>query len=693
MVFQPIGPAFPVNATSAGTFSFTPADVAIAANGDFVVVWEGEFESQKTLYVRRFNADGSPKDTGDILVEQSADTPTVAMAADGSFVVAYQQAGQAFFQRYSAAGTALGNAVKVGSGDDPFSTPDVAVFENGGFVIAAQTTDEFFKESIVLFSYNSTGTLKNTATITEEDAGVVFQENPAIAVSGNTLVVSWEGQVLTETGSDNEVFFARFDANLSRIGDETVVVADPLKAQFAPAVAVDANGKFVITWQEDGNDSDVYFRQFDASGAPQGNKQAVDITAGVQSNPQVSMAADGRFVIVYENFTDAGVQALYQAYSAAGARVGSTQSVLGLEGDNPGVALNANGDRFVITTQTFDGSGESPDARLFSVAAPTIQFDKAAYEIGEAGPTSTLTLTRVGDTFAGSQVKLAITGGTATAGADYTSTNFPLTVDFAAGETSKAISLPILQDTLVEGPETVIFSVTSVTNATIGTTSTATLTILDDETSPTPSPSPAPAPVPGPTPVPAPAPVPDPTPAPIPTPVPTPVPTPIPTPVPTPTLNNPFIGGPGNDVITGNGQGNTIVGNGGNDILNGRGGKDRLTGGPGRDKFVFDINRRFNQKVMGVDVITDFTRGEDKIVLDRTTFTQLKGNRLKRSDFETVKNRREAQNSDALFTYIRKTGALFYNENGDDRGFGRGGKFADLSNGLNLSVKDFIVIG
>jgi Ca2+-binding RTX toxin-like protein len=87
-----------------------------------------------------------------------------------------------------------------------------------------------------------------------------------------------------------------------------------------------------------------------------------------------------------------------------------------------------------------------------------------------------------------------------------------------------------------------------------------------------------------------------------------------------------------------------------------------------------------------------FKRGQDTLVLDRTTFTKLKGRKLSSNDFEVVKNRRQAQTSDALITYIQKTGALFYNENRDEAEFGRGGKFADLTDGLKLTVKDFSVV-
>lgn len=158
--------------------------------------------------------------------------------------------------------------------------------------------------------------------------------------------------------------------------------------------------------------------------------------------------------------------------------------------------------------------------------------------------------------------------------------------------------------------------------------------------------------------------------------------------------------GLGNDILNGDGDGDILNGGVGNDtcqgfdgddLLNGGIDKDTLTGGLGFDQFVFDIGVRFN-KTIGIDVITDFTRGQDKAVLDRSTFKRIKGFTLKRSDFAVVKNLGQAKESDALITYIRKSGALIYNENRGDRGLGRGGQFADLSNGLNLSVSDFSIV-
>ena len=97
-----------------------------------------------------------------------------------------------------------------------------------------------------------------------------------------------------------------------------------------------------------------------------------------------------------------------------------------------------------------------------------------------------------------------------------------------------------------------------------------------------------------------------------------------------------LLGEDGNDTLLGGNGNDKLLGGNGNDLLAGNAGKDRLTGGKGKDRFVFDINAPFNKAKMGVDIITDFTRGQDKIVLDRTTFTRLKGSKLKSSNFASV---------------------------------------------------------
>lgn len=112
----------------------------------------------------------------------------------------------------------------------------------------------------------------------------------------------------------------------------------------------------------------------------------------------------------------------------------------------------------------------------------SLQFSSPTFTVNEDGtPVLAVTVTRTGDTTAPVSATVNLTNGTATAPGDYNST--PITVNFAAGDgTSKIITIPIVDDSLVEGNETVNLTLANPTGgATIGTQGTATLTVIDND--------------------------------------------------------------------------------------------------------------------------------------------------------------------------------------------------------------------
>jgi Ca2+-binding RTX toxin-like protein len=146
-----------------------------------------------------------------------------------------------------------------------------------------------------------------------------------------------------------------------------------------------------------------------------------------------------------------------------------------------------------------------------------------------------------------------------------------------------------------------------------------------------------------------------------------------------------LVGQASDDMLLGGSGNDQLSGDGGADELVGDGGRDRLSGGAGRDRFVFDFGR-------SVDWITDFVVGEDQIVLNRATFTRLRGDRLRNNQprFAVVNTIAQAASSRAEVVYV-KTGALFYNANSTASGFGNGGRFANLASGLALTATSFAV--
>jgi Ca2+-binding RTX toxin-like protein len=158
------------------------------------------------------------------------------------------------------------------------------------------------------------------------------------------------------------------------------------------------------------------------------------------------------------------------------------------------------------------------------------------------------------------------------------------------------------------------------------------------------------------------------------------------------------INGTGNQLdnsLTGNVANNVLDGAAGNDLLTGAAGDDTLTGGSGIDQFVYSTGKEFATLEVGIDTITDFVAGTDKIVLSKATFgavTSIAGNGFSAvTDFSTVATDAEVGLSTGLIVFSAESKGVFYNQNGAVDGLGTGAKFAAVSNATSLAASDFVV--
>jgi hypothetical protein len=106
-------------------------------------------------------------------------------------------------------------------------------------------------------------------------------------------------------------------------------------------------------------------------------------------------------------------------------------------------------------------------------ALPTVSFTAAA-QTGSEGAVATITAQLSGPSSQAVTVPFTL-GGTAVNPADYTISGSPLTI--AAGSTSATITVTVVADGVAEPDETVIVTLGTPTNATLGTTPVHTLTI------------------------------------------------------------------------------------------------------------------------------------------------------------------------------------------------------------------------
>ena len=208
-----LGPRFQVNTTTLGDQSMP--DVAAAPDGRFVVVWESESsagtdQSGISIQRRRFDADGLPVGNDEQVntyTDSDQRLPRVACAGDGSFVIVWDSDGSSGddgsslsvqARLFEADGTPAGSDVQVNTyTDSTQSAPSVAMMNSGGF-------------EVVWTSDGSPG---------DDDSSRSIQRQ-AFAADGGRL-----GQQLQVN---------------------TLIELD----QWAPDIAMNADGDFVVVWDD-----------------------------------------------------------------------------------------------------------------------------------------------------------------------------------------------------------------------------------------------------------------------------------------------------------------------------------------------------------------------------------------------------------------------------------------------------------
>src|SRR6185369_15049733 len=114
------------------------------------------------------------------------------------------------------------------------------------------------------------------------------------------------------------------------------------------------------------------------------------------------------------------------------------------------------------------------------LSAVTMQFSATGYVVNENAGSVVVNVTRSGNTSSASTINYATTNGSAKQPEDYTSTSGSL--QFASGETVKTFVVPIIDDALIEGNETINVILSSpCAGALEGPPFTSTITILDDD--------------------------------------------------------------------------------------------------------------------------------------------------------------------------------------------------------------------
>ena len=309
--------------------------------------------------------------------------PAVAMGAAGNFVVVWTSSQDVsldgiYAQRFNASGAAIGGEFRVNTTTaNSQSNAAVAMDADGDFVITWESPDGS-SDGVYAQRYNAAGVAVgsefrvNTTTASDQGRSAVAMD------ADGDFVITWESFV--QDGSADGIYAQRYNAAGVALGGEFRVNTTTASSQNNPAVAMDAAGNFVIAWDspQDGSGDGIYAQRYNAAGVALGGEFRVNTTtSGSQNNPSVAMDSNGNFVVTWDSPDASSSDGVYaQRYNGAGVALGGEFRVNTTTADDqadPTVAMDASGDFVIIwRSNGQDGSGDGIYAQRYNAAGVAI---------------------------------------------------------------------------------------------------------------------------------------------------------------------------------------------------------------------------------------------------------------------------------------------------------------------------------
>ncbi len=268
--------------------------ISTCHDGRFNVVWEDDTDENGyyQIKMRGFTADGNERfaqRTVNAEPEGQQYRPRVAMAPDGSCVVVWQ--------------TDRNN--------------------DGSFDVRMR-------------GFNADGTVRwSDRRVNPESRG--NQRNPRVAMApSGDFVVVWEDD--TDGNGYYQIHMRGFDGKGNQEFGRTTVNVKSAGQQLHPDVAVDSEFRPVVVWSDDRDENGYYqikMRGFENDASERISERTVNTTAkGQQRYPSICMEADGKFVVAYEDDrnNDGKANILIRGYNADGTQAFSPKHVSNRKG-------------------------------------------------------------------------------------------------------------------------------------------------------------------------------------------------------------------------------------------------------------------------------------------------------------------------------------------------------------------------
>lgn len=251
--------------------SNTVSSPAVALNdaGNFVVTWQDFDNSGSGVSVRPYYSGGllpGSEFRVNTYTVNTQGSPDVAMEADGDFVVVWADTANdqinsrnfAFASMGAPSGSEFVVSNFTGTGKQD---PQIALNSSGDYVVAWEMSNSIdSSDSGIYARHFDSGSGGGVFAVNSVTTGA--QANSSVALNDNgDFVIGWE----SPDGSGAGIYARRYNSALTAQGSEFQINQVTLNGQTNPALALDSSGNFVVAW-DDSSVGAVYARRYDSSG-------------------------------------------------------------------------------------------------------------------------------------------------------------------------------------------------------------------------------------------------------------------------------------------------------------------------------------------------------------------------------------------------------------------------------------------
>ncbi|MCA9051502.1 MAG: hypothetical protein KDA89_22345, partial [Planctomycetaceae bacterium] len=360
--------------------------VATDGSGGFVVAWSvNELSSSDyRIFARRFDSTGAPEGDAFLVTQTNESGFDMAMDDAGSLVFTYvshrsnggiylaydvwaiEYHAGGFFSQWSV------NSLIYDSHYHDNSSPTVDMAADGRFVIAWEYHYDAIggivlgqtQHDIRAQRYNALGSEDGDQITIVSDFLTTFREcDVAVADDGRFVVVWKEADASDPTDGTSAIMARQYDAGGTPQGSRFQVNTNPvIRPNVSPGgppnVGMSSDGDFVVAWTRRSDTADrreIAAQRFDASGGRVSGEFQVNALPENSRYPAIAVAPDGDFVVAWNVFDD-GRHGIYARNFAA------LQPVL-LEADGV-LRIQGTGSADSIIVSQFRPAGDSPKLRV-----------------------------------------------------------------------------------------------------------------------------------------------------------------------------------------------------------------------------------------------------------------------------------------------------------------------------------------